>query len=490
MSPPRSTDTFRAVRKNLWQLTDIMTERRLRLVMQPAREGTDCLPEVSEVLPASPPQKNRRKKKKRKERRPEGESTIFLGSVSIAASSPAEYREDVLSIRHPAVFPLDVATAASRTQVPKARITATELPPLAAYPFREARLDFKRAWSVWDAIPRAPQGFKRATPAAMMQPLGLSLAVPVAAIDVQPPAGPHWPIPDVSDLLIQDVPDLLDVPVPPVPPVLPVPVPPVLPVPDPLVLVAAAPPSEAPPENPAVPPAGPESAVPAASAPSKVSAALPPSEVPAPPAALPEAPPAPGALAPAPPEVSAPPPLMEGEEDLEWDPSGISLMAPRCPSKELTPLPSPRRGQSQPEPHLSVSRKGRGHRRRGRVPPTLPPYSPVVPRAPALLSPASPPASPCRPPAVPPPTPHRPPAGSPALTHLFYFYNFSNPQEFFTVVTNKLLQLTTAHWAMKNAVKQHRPYTQSIIHQTGNYAAKWQMTSSAKCKFLILFLFI
>ncbi|XP_072568840.1 uncharacterized protein [Paramormyrops kingsleyae] len=43
-----------------------------------------------------------------------------------------------------------------------------------------------------------------------------------------------------------------------------------------------------------------------------------------------------------------------------------------------TPLPVPRQGRHPPGPRLSVSRKGRGHRRRAEVPPALPSGSPSL----------------------------------------------------------------------------------------------------------------
>lgn len=99
---------------------------------------------------------------------------------------------------------------------------------------------------------------------------------------------------------------------------------------------------------------------------------------------------------PAPPEVldcltAAPPSLMELEEELEWDPSGIFLITPDPGSTPPVPVPkevrdnlTPTEGSPWPVlrhswswsgPHLLMSRNGRGHRRRGQLPPALLPSS-------------------------------------------------------------------------------------------------------------------
>ncbi|XP_048866731.1 wiskott-Aldrich syndrome protein family member 2-like isoform X1 [Brienomyrus brachyistius] len=98
--------------------------------------------------------------------------------------------------------------------------------------------------------------------------------------------------------------------------------------------------------------------------------------------------PAPFPIAPSP----DPAPLeLSEEEELEWDPLGLTLKpSPGTPSGR-SPQPPPRHDRSQPGPHLSVSRRERGHLRRGRIPPAPPPSSPLVPLASAQQSPAVPP---------------------------------------------------------------------------------------------------
>ncbi|XP_048852980.1 nascent polypeptide-associated complex subunit alpha, muscle-specific form-like [Brienomyrus brachyistius] len=123
-------------------------------------------------------------------------------------------------------------------------------------------------------------------------------------------------------------------------------------------------------------------------------------------------------LAPVPEEVprdSIEAPPSTEEEELEWDPSGTLL---------TTPSPSPRRARPRLRVLMSVSHKGRGHRRRARVPPSLPPGSPSLacagaqgapagPGPPARLSPAGSPSRPRRLASLPPPVPRRSPTGSP-----------------------------------------------------------------------------
>ncbi|XP_048846991.1 uncharacterized protein LOC125717772 isoform X9 [Brienomyrus brachyistius] len=155
-------------------------------------------------------------------------------------------------------------------------------------------------------------------------------------------------------------------------------------------------PPPAAPEQALPPPAAPEQALPPPAAPAPMPEALP---VPAAPAPTPEALPPPqmtvppGALVPGPTPVPDPapvfpalvpeevpdspttaPPSLEVEE-LEWDPSGTFL---------VTPLPSPQRDRPQPRAPMSVSKKGRGHRRRAGVPPALPPGSPSLLARPPL----------------------------------------------------------------------------------------------------------
>nr|XP_023685192.1 proline-rich protein 36-like isoform X1 [Paramormyrops kingsleyae] len=102
----------------------------------------------------------------------------------------------------------------------------------------------------------------------------------------------------------------------------------------------------------------------------------------------------------------APPPLMEDEEELKWDPSRISLAAPSDFSRELTLLPSPQRGGSRADPRLSVSRKRRGHRCRGWAPSAQPPGLPSLVLAGARGAPVSPPAPVQQSPMGPPPRAH------------------------------------------------------------------------------------
>nr|XP_023651899.1 basic proline-rich protein-like [Paramormyrops kingsleyae] len=100
----------------------------------------------------------------------------------------------------------------------------------------------------------------------------------------------------------------------------------------------------------------------------------------------------------------APSSTMELEEELEWDPSGITLTLPVDPPRGSPQPPAPLRGGSRPGPRFSVSRKGRGHRRRGRLPgapshPQVPSrrVAPVSPRGPGQLNTARPSLSPRRP---------------------------------------------------------------------------------------------
>lgn len=104
-------------------------------------------------------------------------------------------------------------------QVPKARITATLLPQLAAYPFREAHLDFKGARSVWDTIPQVQITFKRTMPAVVAPTLAAIIDAPDLPVLLVLPT-PDLPVPD---------PPVLDVPDSPVQRVFVLPVLPVLP---------------------------------------------------------------------------------------------------------------------------------------------------------------------------------------------------------------------------------------------------------------------
>lgn len=73
-------------------------------------------------------------------------------------------------------------------------------------------------------------------------------------------------------------------------------------------------------------------------------------------------------------------------EELEWHPLAMTLSTPVDPSSRSPLPPPPHHGRSQPGSHLSVSRRGRGHRHRDRF--TGPPSLSLVP---ALQTPVDPP---------------------------------------------------------------------------------------------------
>ncbi|XP_072565871.1 uncharacterized protein [Paramormyrops kingsleyae] len=320
--------------------------------------------------------------------------------------------------------------------------------PLAAYPLWVARLANKGARAVWNAIPRVPRSLKGATPACeaptlapipdppaqpgtvLSAPLVPAATVPPSEVPraaappaghaflnaaAAPPAGHELAVPAAAATPTARLPAPTTTPKAPAVAQSPPAATPEVPAPPAATPEVPAPPA-ATPEVPAPPAATPEVPAPPAGRESAVIAAPPSPEVlpvptpatlpvPAPPAAseVLAAPPVsalPKALKPLPP---APPSIVESEVELEWVSLGIYLRGPKNSAVRGVPPPSPQRGGARPGPRLSVSRRGRGHRRRDQVPPALPPGSPLRPlavarwlpegpAAPARLSPPGPPS--------------------------------------------------------------------------------------------------
>lgn len=194
---PGNTYPFREIRDNLQLQMDMITERRIQLIIQRDGESADWMHVLSTALPASPPRAKWREKKALK---PEEDLTVFLRVVS-AASSPAGYREEPLLILNP-VFMAYIPAAVSPPPLAIAL-------PKAANPWMRTCLAFKGARLTWDTILQIPKALKGAAPTARNQTL---IPVPVvkasAPIVTDPPVLPLPNPPGTQGLPY--VPDQLD----------------------------------------------------------------------------------------------------------------------------------------------------------------------------------------------------------------------------------------------------------------------------------------
>ncbi|XP_072566461.1 uncharacterized protein [Paramormyrops kingsleyae] len=251
-------------------------------------------------------------------------------------------------------------------------------PPREAYPYRPERLHGKGI----SPVPERPEVAAVAPPAGRMPDL------PVSPVLSGQPCSPVLPVSPVLPGQPCSCSPVLPTPELPVSPVLPPAdrrpeAPAVAPA-----LPAAPPAGRSPdlPVSPVWPLAAPPTTTPAAASPAAAAAlpaASPVGSSPVQPClpvqpvqpCSPAAPPAAMATPVAPPETQT----LVPEGDLEWDPSGAVLW---------TPDPSPCRDPRPLGPRLSVSRKGRGHRRGARFPPALLPGSPSL----ALAGAPGPPA--------------------------------------------------------------------------------------------------